>query len=238
MSEEIHNNLEETEIDTIIRLKKVYDEMQPYKAMLANIRETVEIDFEKEEKLEPKIIPIWQRTPLRVAAAILLLVVGYMAIMPFGQSSSNQALYKKYENNYTTPLMKSIAESVSSRPEEAVLYEVGYKALQKKDYTKAIDLLTQLKDKMPLFWPTYLYRGEAYLKNGETEKALEDFKTALEYSLETDVAIKNSARWWLLMTYLKQNDKAAAHTLIKQALALKSFKQTIPQELIKWSKPK
>jgi tetratricopeptide (TPR) repeat protein len=59
------------------------------------------------------------------------------------------------------------------------LSRAGYESLQKKDYAAAIDQYTQAIDLSPFVPSDHYYRGLAWFKSGNDEKAIADFNKVL-----------------------------------------------------------
>lgn len=197
-----------------------------------------------EESLPPKyeapVIPIWRSASnytgaitaafsvvvdykyrTAIAAAFTLLIVATLVLFNTVNQGSPATLFQTYftpfENNgYGT--FRGDKGEVSNK-NEALLME-ALDAYDKENFSEAAGLFDQITINDENKIVVWMYAGNAYLYEGQTEKAKEMFQNILNE--ETSVEVP--AKWYLSLCYLKEESLDKAKPLLVEIRDFGRFK--------------
>lgn len=154
---------------------------------LQELESQIAAEVQEDEQAETKVVPLYQRSWMSVAAALALILVSTIAyqLWPAGgkgdMAMTDRYIQQHFPSEYSTT--RSAAESDVATPNKAYyLYEGG-------NYAAAASLFLQIleKDENP---DMLFYAGNSLLKVGEYQKAVDLFEQVntrypqYEYSCE------------------------------------------------------
>ena len=176
--------------DKLMQQKRVITAVRAHDR--AKLKEQLKgISAQQPEKVsnKPSII-LW----LSSAAAIFLIIsIGYIF------HSQNRPISQQFSAYYEVFPTHSIQRGSTKELEDALkLYNEG-------NFAEAATALEKLKnDQAPDLY--HIYLGNSYIQTGELDKAITIFKSLLVHN--QDVIVQQHARWYLALTYLKQDNKS------------------------------
>jgi tetratricopeptide (TPR) repeat protein len=153
----------------------------------------MEEDAEAHESSRSKgrVVPLYRRPQfVALAAAIALLIV---AIPFYNQGPSKDDLFKAYFEPFDSP-----GSDTKRGTNEITDKAKAYDAYDNGRYEEAIALFEKMQNDDPIM---HLCLGNAQLKVGQLEKAEFNFN----HLLAEHEDLVTPARWYLALTYLKQN---------------------------------
>lgn len=140
-----------------------------------------------------------------VAALILVLVaVGLTYWYAITNYTDHQLA-----THYYTPYV--VDPTTQGQREEQIL-DMALAAYNNQDYSRALDLLTSLPENINEYWQVQLLIGNVWLMLDQPKKAIPIFDNI---SKESEL-YKESAKWYLALAYLKNEDPANAQLVLKQ----------------------
>ncbi|PRX57203.1 tetratricopeptide repeat protein [Flagellimonas meridianipacifica] len=161
-------------------------------------------------------------------AATVLVIISLGAFFLYQNATQEQLLFDTYFTVY--PL-----DDVVRGNEEAHV-KLAYENYAKEDYEGAIPALEKLIAETPGKHHLRMYLGNAYLKQGEVQKALGEFK-----QLTKVPAYEEQANWYMALCYLKIDDKDKTILLLKDLIAYdgiyKSKAKDLYDDLLKQKSP-
>jgi len=147
--------------------------------------------------------PIKKLLPLALAAAILLfLIPGSLLFLLSGSQNGNSKLADEFDKPYTY---------LSEPTLNSGNIEEGIKAYQAKDYETALNIFeNNSSGNLKL----QLAKGYTEYKLDKYNEAINTFNSVLKKT--GDTTLRNTANWYLALTYLKKDNKNQAIKLLKQ----------------------
>lgn len=183
--------------------------------------------FESAKQQEGKVIPLYQRRSLQVAAAVLLIIVAGFWVMNNLNSSSPEQLFANYMENPKTSEVRDVFV-----PEQQSAWNKAISAFEGEDFAQATPILETLLEDLEFVKQSggqaSLYLGISYLNLGEPSKAIEAFSGASSSSIYFD-----QIQWYRALAHLKANQLEEAKTALQQIVDTPShYKQTQAKELL------
>jgi tetratricopeptide (TPR) repeat protein len=179
-------------------------EFEEYRELIQGIKYNgFKEDFQKIKLLESKadIADIKSRTIRKtfwsIAAVISILIVGSVFLLISG--NKNERLFREYFEVYPV-----IGENITRGNEDV---QAGFRYYQQGQYGLAISEFEMLDQEDPFI---QYYLGNAYLAIGNSDKAINSFKSIT--GEDFDLAVQT--KWYLSLAYLKQGDLARAKALL------------------------
>ena len=158
-----------------------------------------------EEKPEARVVQLRSRRWMAVAASVAILAIALWFFV--AQPADNQALFANYYEPYQTNLTTRDMADTNPLAQIDALYKAG-------KYAEVIPIIEAELTKTPGNAKLSLAAGVSYLELGNLDKTQFHFKRAAANELLQEVA-----HWYLALTYLKQEDKAAAVSLLEKLKA-------------------
>ncbi len=154
-----------------------------------------EVDIgEAREESQPEVIVLWyQNTAFRVAASVVLLLAAWFVFYPVNRVN-NQDLVAEYFVPYSNTNPKTRGDAIEPKDITAE----AFNAYDSKDYKASIPLFEQAVKNGDNYISNNFYLGNAYLAIGESERAVETFKTVIE----AESGLTDAAKWFLALAYL------------------------------------
>jgi predicted Zn-dependent protease len=172
--------------------------------------------FYKEERQS-----LWRKWSI---AASVLVLMGLGSLWFLNTINSTETLYAHYFEPY-----KNVVQPIVRGEVEKNTKVLAFMAYDDGDYTKAIGYMnTLLEDKPEAILA--LYKANAQLQTDQTEAAI----VTLESHIEKTDTIYAEAQWYLALSYLKLDNKAAAKSHLSTLLQTNSsFKNKDAKRLLK-----
>jgi tetratricopeptide (TPR) repeat protein len=171
--------------------------------------------------IEAPVVPLWRNTWLQMAAGLSLLAVAVYLLWPRTQEPAT--LYAEYFEPYPNIIMPTVRGVLET---DSTLKAQAYRAYDRQEYTQAISLFEQLREKDEA---VLLYLGNSYLALSQPQKALPLFeKVVNEYEV-----FDEQAEWYLAVTYLKLEDREKATAALQKVVARESSYKTKAQQILK-----
>jgi tetratricopeptide (TPR) repeat protein len=158
--------------------------------------------------VEARVVPLWRKTWFQVAASFAILALCAYLVWP--RPEDPKELFAEYFEPYPNIIIPTVRGDF---PADSSLKAKAYKAYDQADYKEAIVLFEEIdgKDEGVL-----LYLGNAYLANGDAERAIPLFEKVID---EYDV-FDEQAEWYLAFCSLKLGEKEKAIAIL-EAMAKK-----------------
>jgi tetratricopeptide (TPR) repeat protein len=142
-----------------------------------------------------KVIPLYQKSWAVATAASFILVAALTFYFIKDQTPRNEKLYIAYFEVFDSP-----GSGLTRGSNSVTIKTEAYEAYDNGDYTVAVKLFEQILQEKedPI---TQLCLGNAYLSQNDPAHAEKIFNEMLEKQTE----LITQAKWYLALTYLKQN---------------------------------
>lgn len=208
--------------------KQLKDELVQLNQMMKEIRERVSVDFSAantqaasdipketfERKTSPGIVDqlisflVPQQPSFRLALAILVILAiaipGYLALQPSDTSALYADNFQPYPN-VLAPLSRSDSDEMTELQKLMRSYE-------RKDYNNALNQFNEYITQHPEEQNALkFYRAIIYMELDNLELAIAD----LEYVLDNNRDLVDQAKWYMALTYLKDNRPEDASLVLK-----------------------
>ncbi len=183
-------------------MKTLKEELQTLEASLP------EVQIEPRYKIQGKKPTIGRRfVLLKVAAIVMLIAVSAVVVFQLNQPSSPQDLFTQHFEPYPNEFISAKrGDDIAADP-----IVQAFQAYDNQNYNAAIDGFTKILDEetnvMVLF-----YLGNAQLAQNESQAAIATFELFLEISQDSVI----EAKWYLAMSYLKENRTVEAKVLLEE----------------------
>ncbi len=170
-----------------------------------------------------KVIPIWRRRALPIAAMLLIFVAVFTVLQ--NDSMTTSEVYDTYFQTYEAP---SVVRDASGS--ELTNWETAARLYSEKKYRDAIPYFTRALEEVPQYLSEY-YKGMCNLNldGAYYQRAI----TALDIVLETDNDYREQAQWYKALTLLKMNQIEEARTLFETIVAQQTFNYQQAEEILK-----
>lgn len=164
---------------------------------------------------------------LKAAAAILLISIP-AALLLYSNANQGPQLFADMidvvPSNYDYAQRTDDSTKMRQEP-----FFMALQAYDSKEYSKSLVLFRQHLKEAPEDKAAVFFSGIAYLKNGQTQKAI----AALEQVyLDTESGFHLDATWYLALAKLKQNDKQRAKSLLQVLTQTDSYYNAKAAELL------
>ncbi|MEM9822217.1 MAG: tetratricopeptide repeat protein [Bacteroidota bacterium] len=154
---------------------------------------------------EPKVIPLYRRIATWASAAAVLLLLVTATFWMTSAPMSNQDIYSSVYEAY--PSMFSSRDAVAGDlPRANEFYQNG-------QFDQALVIFDQLLEAEPEDARLLLMGGVCLLELDQSEKALTYFQKIIQLK---DIYLSDQATWYAALSYLKQDQSAAAIPLLEQ----------------------
>ena len=172
--------------------------------------------FYKEEKQS-----VWRKWSI---AATVLVLLGLGSLWFLNTINSTETLYAHYFEPY-----KNVVQPIVRGDEVKTTKILAFMAYDDGDYAKAIVHINELLEDQPEAILA-LYKANAQLQTDQTEAAI----VTLESHIKKTDTIYAEAQWYLALSYLKLDNKAAAKSHLNTLLQTNSsFKNEDAKKLLK-----
>lgn len=145
----------------------------------------------------PKIINLFQKNRVWLAAASIALIIGLFYFQ------GGKPVYGDFAQH---PAME-----LTVRGSQNENLEKAQTAFNHKNYETALELLDNALTEQPENAELQLYRGICLLETNRLDGAKESFNT-----LKNNILYKNTALWYLALTSLKEKDYTSCKAFLKQ----------------------
>ncbi len=188
---------------------------------------------EQKKAQEAKVVNIQKASAsrssffLKAAAAILLISIP-AALLLYSNANQGPQLFAEMVDEIpaTYDYAQRTDDSTKMRQEPFFL---ALQAYDSKEYAKSLVLFRQHLSERPEDKAAVFFSGVAYLKNGQTKKAI----AALEQIyLDTKSGFHLDATWYLALAKLKQNDNKRAKSLLQVLTQTDSYYNGKAAELL------
>lgn len=152
------------------------------------------------DSAEGKVVPLWRRTPIAIAAAAAAIALILLVWNPF-QASGN--LYEQYAAHQPLALQERNLDGLDSEAAEQAYNEGQYEAA----YTRLSTLVEQKPDNPQL----QLALGISALETDRVQEARMQF----EALANGDTALQDFGRWYLALSFVKTGEYDRAKPLLR-----------------------
>jgi len=188
------------------------------------MKDTLEaLDSEiQKEPIQKKVIPLWAKRAMRVAAVFILFAGIYQVFFnPSGVSTSE--VYDTYFEVYEAP---SLVRDVSESPNWKLVVD-SYRG---EAYNEVLPLLENAKGEVPDYLIAF-YAGVSRMAGQEPdlEQAIQNFDSVLA----TDNDYHQQAEWYKALALLKLEKEEQAEVIFERIVATKSYQHEQAAAILK-----
>jgi len=191
-----------------------------------------EVSPELEVQPDDKVVQMPARPSrqmfLRIAAAVLLLLLPLSIVLYWGSCNENR-LYSEYVDAIEVKSNELAVRGNTDTVKKAEVFYQGLQAFDAKNYQKSVTCFNTALGGNPDDLQIMFFSGLANLKAGHTDEAiplLEKVLTNKNSGYETDAA------WYLALAYLKKGDKDRVRSLLSLVLASDNYYNQKAAELL------
>ena len=204
--------------------KQLKDDLVEANSLINNIREKVTVEFQTSETtsqtekpakeasksfVDQLIAFLVPRAPMlrpAIAALIVLAIAipGYLFFQPVTTENLYADNFKPY-HNVLTPASRSAEQELTELQKLMLLYE-------QKDYNIALGEFNEYIDQHPEEGGLRFYRAIIFMELDDLEKAIAD----LEYVMDNNRSLAGQAKWYMALTYLKDNRPEDAFKVLEE----------------------
>jgi tetratricopeptide (TPR) repeat protein len=150
-----------------------------------------------------KVVPFYRKPSVMAIAASIVLMISVSIIFIQNRAPLNERLYTAYYEPFDSP-----GSGLTRGSSEVTLKAQAYGAYDNGHFAEAAVLFEKLIAENKGTTATYLCLGNAYLAQGQLDKA----EASFNHVATSDSDLVTQAHWYLALTYLKQNklEKAKA----------------------------
>lgn len=188
------------------------------------LKNTLE-DFDtqmQEETIRKRVIPLWAKNAMRVAAMLLLFAGVYQVFLTFGGVHTSE-VYDTYFEAYEAPSMERDGS-------ESPNWKLVVASYQNGAYKETIPFLQQSKGEVPDYLIAF-YTGISHMasQKPDLEKAVQNFDEVLT----TDNDYHQQAEWYKALALLKMEKEEAAKVIFKKIVAAKNYQYEEAESILK-----
>jgi hypothetical protein len=175
-----------------------------------------------DKPIQKKIIPLWVKNTMRVAALLILFVGVYQVFLTFGGVNTSE-VYDTYFEAYEAP-------SLERDGNESPNWKLVVESYRKEAYQEAIPLLQQSKEEVPDYLISF-YTGISLMAAQEPDlaQAVQNFDTVLA----TDNDYHQQAEWYKALALLKMDQEKEAKVILKRIVAAKNYQYEKAETILK-----
>ena len=162
------------------------------------------------------VIPIWdsiKNYKMSIAAGFTLFVAAAILFLniPNNNSPANifSEYYVPYENLYSRTLR---GDDEKTENPEAELLRQALSEYDKANYAGSIEIFNKISDNSEHKISLWMYKGNAYLHEGEVESA----KILFQKIINENAGFEIYAKWYLSLCYIKNGEYENAKPLLKE----------------------
>lgn len=175
--------------------------------------------------MEPeKTVPFWRNAEvLRVAASISIILVGVTVLLQLARGPEYKKLFDENFEIYPNQILPTKRGEYIPRTDK----EKAYYAYDLGNYQEAYDLLTKI--------PQEEDGGAALFYAGMAALALDDLDVAINsfnIYIEQHTIFRDTAQWFLALTYLKSQKLEATKVTLKRVIELDNSYSRRARELL------
>lgn len=181
-----------------------------------DLKKTLEgFDAEMLDKSTHKrVIPLWAKNAMRVAALLILFAGGYQVFQTFSGVNTSE-VYDTYFEVYDSSSVERDA-SGTAIPN----WELAAESYRNERYEEALPFLEKSKGEVPDYLISF-YAGMSYMAQQQPnlEQAIQNFDAVLA----TDNDYRQQAEWYKALALLNSEKEEEATVLFKSIVAAKSY---------------
>jgi len=182
-----------------------------------------ELDAEMEnEPIQKKIVPLWAKHAMRVAALLIVFAGVYQVFLTFGGVNTSE-VYDTYFEVYNAP---SLERDVSESPN----WKLVIASYRNEAYEEAIASLQKSQGEVPDYLIAF-YTGisEMAQRQPDLDKAIRSFDEVLA----TDNDYHQQAEWYKALALLKMENEEEALILLRRIVAAKNYQHEAAAAILK-----
>ncbi|MEM7085509.1 MAG: hypothetical protein AAF489_04960 [Bacteroidota bacterium] len=168
----------------------------------------------REEPIPKKVIPLWAKRAMRVAALLILFAGVYQVFLTFNGVDTSE-VYDTYFEAYESPSWeRDVSGTVDSN------WKLVVESYQNAAYKEALPLLKKSKGEVPDYLISF-YTGISIMAGQSTdlEQAIQNFDAVLA----TDNDYHQQSEWYKALALLKLEKKEEALTIFKRIVEAKNY---------------
>lgn len=171
-----------------------------------------------------RIIPLWAKNAMRVAALLILFAGVYQVFLTFGGVNTSE-VYDTYFEVYEAPSLERDA-SGTAIPN----WELAVASYRNEAYAEAIPYLEKSQGEVPDYLVAfYLGMSEMSQKEPNLEQAVQHF----EEVLATDNDYRQQAEWYKALALLQLEKEEEAAAIFKRIVAANSYQHEKAAAILK-----
>lgn len=163
-----------------------------------------------------RIPQLWRH----VAAALILLALGWMLYQTALSSPSPDALFARYYEPYQIDFPLNYRNAQNARPDLPDSLLKGFEAFDQQRYEESIPLFETWLQRNPDNDIVQFFLAQAYLASSQGDKALPLLESMHK---RHDSSYQEAATWYLTLLYLKKGEMQHAMTLLQSFEQSESF---------------
>jgi len=162
--------------------------------------------------VQRKVIPLWAKNAMRVAALLILFAGVYQVFLTFGGVNTSK-VYDTYFEAYEAP-------SLERGGNESPNWKLVVASYRNETYKEALPFLEKSQGEVPDYLIAF-YTGISLMavQQPNLEQAVQNFNTVLA----TDNDYHQQAEWYKALALLKMEKKEEALILLKRIVAAKNY---------------
>jgi len=208
------------ELDTLNEMEdyvKGIEKREVFRAQLQTFHQNYIAEDNKEIAKKRFLLP---RQWWSIAASFALIAAFFF----YNEYKGSDDVFLAFNESPAWEYTQKSADSELSTAEKKIA-----KAYQAEDYSQVLELFTLLEKKSQ---KEYLeYKGVSQLNTGDTEGAIETFKSLIETT--TQAIQKDKFHWYLALSYLKKNDKLSTRTTLQKIVGADKYYRKKADKLLK-----
>lgn len=167
-----------------------------------------------------------QKNIYYLVAAIIILIIAIASIIYFSNNKklSNTEIYSMYFKPYET-IKKRSAETITNDD----IYKEALHNYDKSNYSRAIELFSQLFEQDDSYMAAYLYAGISLMETNNFPEAEKSFQTIIN---NNNIYYIQQAEWYLGLCYLKVNKTKKAKKQFNKIISRQGFYENKAKELL------
>jgi tetratricopeptide (TPR) repeat protein len=160
------------------------------------------------------------RYRLAIAAAFTLLVVATIVLFNSVNNGSPTKLFTAYYEPFESQSIVLRGEKDKEVDPQKKLFNDALTAYEKGDFTTAIEIFESISYEEENKITIWMYKGNAYLHEGQIEKA----KVLFNNIIQENEGLELQAKWYLSLCYIKNGEFEKAKPLLEDLKEIGGYK--------------
>lgn len=178
------------------------------------------------------VIPIWnsiKNYKMSIAAGFTLFVAAAILFLNIPNSNSPANIFSDYYVPFENQSSKTLrgGDEKTENP-EAELLRQALSEYDRANYAGSIEIFNKISDNSEHKISIWMYKGNAYLHEGEVEKATIMFREIIDENAGFEI----HAKWYLSLCYIKNGEYESAKPLLEEIKDFGRYKNKEAGEIL------